>query len=125
MKYVFQFVRIIIICFLGEVLSLILPFPVPAGIYGILLLFLALQFGIFHLDQIKETGGFFLRILTVLFVPAAVGIIDQWSELLNILLPCLLATIPVTILVMGISGRMSQRIHRHNKTGERRKEKDD
>lgn len=112
MKYVFQFCRILLVCLLGEILAHILPLPIPASVYGLVLLLAALKLGVLRLDQIKEAGGFLIGILPLLFVPAAVGVMDLWEELGAMLLPCLIAVIPVTLLVMGVSGRVTQRVRR-------------
>lgn len=112
MKYVFQFCRILLVCLLGEVLAYVLPLPIPASVYGLVLLLAALKLGVLRLDQIKEAGNFLIGILPLLFVPAAVGVMDLWEELGAMLLPCLIAVIPVTLLVMGVSGRVTQRVRR-------------
>lgn len=44
-KYIFQFGRILAFCFLGEVLHVVLPLPVPASVYGLVLLLAALTAG--------------------------------------------------------------------------------
>ena len=48
-----------------------LPLPLPASIYGLLLLLAALRFGIVKLEQVKEVGLFLTGIFPLLFVPAA------------------------------------------------------
>ena len=42
MKYIRQFGIILLITFIGEIMHELIPIPVPAGIYGIVLLFTAL-----------------------------------------------------------------------------------
>ena len=37
-KYLIQFARILAICYLGEILHAVLPLPVPASVYGLVLL---------------------------------------------------------------------------------------
>ena len=54
MKYVRQLLIILLISFLGEVCKYLLPFPIPASIYGLLLLFTALMTGILKLSSIKQ-----------------------------------------------------------------------
>lgn len=90
----------------------IFPLPIPASVYGLILLLAALKLGILRLDQVKEAGTFLIGILPLLFVPAAVGVMELWADLKAMLLPCLIAIVPVTLLVMGISGRVTQRVHR-------------
>ena len=112
MKYVFQFCRILAVCFLGEILALILPFPVPASVYGLILLLAALKSGIFRLEQVRETGKFLTAILPLLFIPAAVGVMELTEELGAMLIPCIIATVPITMLVMGASGLVTQYVQR-------------
>lgn len=109
-KYVFQFARILAFCFLGELLHALLPLPVPASVYGLVLLLAALKLGIVKLEQIKETGNFLTGIFALLFVPAAVGVMELWTELTALLLPILIAVIPVTVLVMASAGRTTQAV---------------
>lgn len=111
-KYIFQFCRILLVCLLGEILARFLPLPIPASVYGLVLMLAALKLGILRLDQVKETGTFLIGILPLLFIPAAVGVMDLWADLEAVLLPCLIAIVPVTLLVMGVSGRTTQRVRR-------------
>lgn len=118
MKYVFQFCRILAFCFAGEALHFLLPLPIPASIYGLLLLLAALRAGVVRLEQVQETGQFLIAIFPLLFIPAAVGVMELWAELGAMLLPVLLALGPVTVLVMGVSGRVTQGIA-HRKEAQR------
>lgn len=108
MKYVFQFARILGFCLAGEALNRLLPLPVPASIYGLVLLLLALKTGIVKLEQVKETGNFLTGIFSLLFIPAAAGVMELWDVILGNWLPILIALFPVTILVMAVSGRVTQ-----------------
>ena len=112
MKYIFQFARILLICFLGEVLAYFLPLPVPASVYGLVLMLLALTMGIYKLEDVKEAGAFLIGIMPLLFVPAAAGVMELWSELAAMLIPCLVAVVPVTLLVMAVTGRVTQAVQR-------------
>ena len=58
MKYIFQFARIMGFCLAGEALRALLPLPIPAGIYGLVLLALALLTGLIKLEQVKQAGIF-------------------------------------------------------------------
>ena len=112
MKYVFQLTRILAFCFAGEVLHTLLPLPVPAGIYGLVLLVAALLTGLVRLDQIRETAVFLTGIFPLLFVPAAVGVMELRAELAAMLVPVVLAAVPVTVLVMAASGLTTQTLAR-------------
>ena len=98
MRYVFQLLRILAFCFGGELLHWLLPIPVPASIYGLMLLLLALKANIVKLNQIKETCRFLAGIFPLLFIPGAVGVRELWDVLRQIWLPVLLALVPVTIV---------------------------
>jgi holin-like protein len=108
MKYVFQFCRILVFCLLGELLYFLLPLPIPASIYGLVLLLLALKTGIVKLEQVRETGLFLTSILQLLFIPAAAGLVEIWGDIGAMIVPVLIALFPVTILVMVVSGRVTQ-----------------
>lgn len=110
MKYVFQAGRILAFCLLGELLHACLPLPVPSSIYGLVLLLGALLTGVVKLEQIKETASFLIAIMPILFVPAAAGVKDLFPEIRQMLVPILIALIPVTALVMAVGGRVTQAI---------------
>ena len=58
----------------------------------------------------RKYGALFLiGIFPLLFVPAAAGVMDLWAELHAMLLPVLIALVPVTFLVMATAGRVTQR----------------
>ena len=57
MKYLRQFCIILLFSFLGEGLHIILPLPVPASVYGLVLMLAALQTGILKTRQVRETAG--------------------------------------------------------------------
>ena len=63
MKYVRQFVIIMLFTFLGEVLKALLPFPVPASIYGLLALLIALETKLLPLASVRDVGEFFVEIM--------------------------------------------------------------
>ena len=74
MKYVKQFALIALMTFLGECLNRLLPLPVPASIYGMLLLFACLQTGLIKLSQIEETADFFLAVMPLCFISPTVSL---------------------------------------------------
>ena len=68
-KYIFQFARILAFCFLGEILHAVLPLPVPASVYGLVLLLMALNFKLVKLEDVKEVGTYLTGIFPL--VPGA------------------------------------------------------
>ena len=110
MKYIFQFARIIGFCLAGELLRALLPLPIPAGIYGLVLLAAALLTGVVKLEQVKQAGDFLTSLFPLLFVPSAAGVMEVWDLVYGNLVPILIAVVPVTWIVMAVAGRITQRI---------------
>ena len=108
MKYLPQFLIIMGFTLAGEALQRLVPLPIPASVYGIILLFLALTFGIVKVHQVKDVGGFFISILPVLFVAPAVNIVEHWHLIQPRLLPMFLILTGSTFFTFGITGRLTQ-----------------
>ena len=115
MKYVKQFMIILFFSFLGELLKYIIPLSIPASIYGMVLLFLALELKILKVSDVKETSSFLIAVMPVMFIPAAVGLIDSWSAISNAWLQYVVVTIVSTFVVMGVSGVLTQYVIRKGK----------
>ena len=79
MKYVKQFGIILLISFAGEALNYLLPLPVPASIYGLVLMFLCLQLRVFRLEDVRDTALFLIEIMPLMFIPAATGLMTSWG----------------------------------------------
>ena len=110
MKYVKQFMIIMLFSFLGELLHGLLPFPVPASIYGLILLFVALCTRMIKEEQIKDTADFLVEIMPVLFIPAGVGLMTQWEALKKLLLPLILVITLGTFFNMVVTGKVTDGI---------------
>lgn len=110
MRYVKQFSIIIMISFAGELLKELLPFPVPASIYGLVLMLLALMMGIIKVEQVNDVSTFLLDVMPVMFIPASVGLMESWHVMQSILIPASILCIVGTLIVMVVSGRVTQRI---------------
>lgn len=112
MKYVKQFVIILTISFIGELLHYFLPLPIPASIYGIVILFTLLEVRVIPISAIKETADFLLDIMPILFIPAGVGLLNVWGIIKTTLLQYTFVTIFSTAFVMVVSGKITQFIVR-------------
>lgn len=117
MKYLKQFLIILTISFVGEVLKMLLPLPVPASIYGMVILFVLLFSGILKLDAVKDVGKFLIEIMPVMFIPAGVGLMSSWGLLKPLLVPVSVITVVSLVLVMICGGYVTQLIIRHGKNG--------
>ena len=110
MKYLRQFCIILLVSALGEGLHILLPLPVPASVYGLVLMLGALASGILKLEQVEEAADFL-----VMFVPAGVGLLEAWGDLQPIWLPVVLITILTTVIVMVVTGRSTQFVIRKDR----------
>lgn len=118
MKYLRQFVIILGVSFLGEVLRVILPLPIPASVYGLICMLILLKSGILKVGQVKEVSKFLIEIMPVMFVPAAVGLMESWNSLREVLIPVAIITAVTTVLVMAVTGKVTQGMMNREKKGE-------
>lgn len=110
MRYVIQLFIIICFSFAGELLHRVLPFPIPAGIYGIILLFSALELRLLKVEHIREVSTTLIISMPVMFVPPAVGLINTWDNIKNNWPEYLLITFASTFVVMAVAGWTTQRL---------------
>ena len=108
MKYLFQAAVIMAVTLAGELLHLIIPLPIPASIYGLIIMLACLKLRIIRLEHVEDAGGFLLEIMPVLFVPAAVGLIAAWGEIQAMLMPVIVITVVTTFIVMAATGWTAQ-----------------
>ena len=110
MKYMRQVGIIWGMTLAGELLNSLLPFPVPAGVYGLFLLLAALLLGVVKLESVEGTGNFLLDIMPMLFVPSTVGLIEYADQIKEIWLPYALIITCSTVAVMVSTGWLAQRM---------------
>lgn len=110
MKFLRQFMIILLLSFLGEVLKMFIPLPIPASVYGLVLMLVCLMTGVLKTSQVKDAAFFLIEIMPVMFIPAAVGLIDSWKVLQPLLLPILVITVVITVFVMVVTGKVAQMI---------------
>ena len=118
MKILKQLAIILAISLAGEVLSSVLPLPIPASIYGIVILFTLLVSRVLHVDDIRETSSFLITFMSMLFIPAGVGLMTSFPLLAENLLAYVVITAVSTVVVMVVTGRAAQAvIRREGKEG--------
>ena len=134
MKYVRQFWIILLISAMGEALHVLIPLPVPASVYGLVIMLIALGTHIIKLEQVKEAseflieiiavqdaGKFLIEIMPMMFIPAGVGLLTAWGILKPVCVPIILITVITTVVVMIVTGRVTQAVIRMDrKKGQKR-----
>lgn len=121
MQYLKQFMIIALISLIGEAMSFLIPLPIPASIYGIVLLLFLLISGRLKLSDVKDVSSFLIAIMPVMFIPSAVGLMESFSLLRGSLTAYLVILIVSTVAVMAVSGLVTQRVirsGRHSSSGE-------
>ena len=103
-----EFAIILGVTLAAELLHAFLPLPVPASIYGMILMLLLLTTGLVKLEKVRRTGGFLLEIMPVMFIPAAVGLLEIIADMKGALLPIAGVIVLTTIIVMAATGRTAQ-----------------
>ena len=105
MKYVKQFSIIIAVSFVGEILSYFIPLPIPASIWGVILMLVLLITRIVPLGAVRDAAKFLVSLMQIMFIPAAVGLLTSLDALRSAWLPILLSILVVTPIVFFCSGK--------------------
>ncbi len=116
MVWLRQFAIIMAVTCAGETLKYLLPFPIPASIYGLVLMFILLLTRIVRLEDTEKAGSFLIEIMPVMFIPAGVGLLTAWENLRPILLPLAVITVVSTFVVMAVTGKVTDRLTKKGHT---------
>jgi len=103
-----QFGLIAAVYYLGELLHLVLPLPVPGTIYGLVLLFLLLQTGLLRLSHVEQAADFLLSFLPLLFLPGAVGLMNEGELLGNYGIAIVTISLATTVSTLFVTGHAAQ-----------------
>lgn len=108
MRYLKQLLIILAFSLLGELLARVVPLPVPAAIYGFILLFVALLTGLLKPRHIDKTAEFLIGIMPVLFVAPAVNLLSYFDVIKPKLVPIAVIVVVSTVVVFGVAGLVTQ-----------------
>ena len=99
----------------GEIISRFLAIPVPGPVIGLLMLFLATSRSTRLADFMRPCTSSLLSILSLLFVPVGVGVIEYpdllreaGPALLLILVASTLAALTVTAMTFALVSRLTR-----------------
>lgn len=105
MKYVKQFLIILLMALLGSFLNWIIPLPIPGTVWGMLLMFFALLSGVVKLEQVEDTADFFLAIMPMLFIPLAVGLMENYALLAEHAIPIVIIVLLSFFICFAVTGK--------------------
>ena len=118
MKHIKEFGIIIFISFIGEILHAIIPLPIPASIYGLVIMLICLGTKFIKLDDVRNSSVFLIEIMPMMFIPVAVGLMTSWNTIKPNLIPYAVITVVSLVAVIGISGWSAQFVIRRSKKDE-------
>ncbi|MBR5317021.1 MAG: CidA/LrgA family protein [Lachnospiraceae bacterium] len=119
MNYIFQLAIIFGVSFAGELLNAILPLPVPASVYGLVIMFLLLCTKIVKLEQVENVAEFLMSIMPLFFIEPTVGIMNSYGLVKGKILPLFIACFLSFVVVMVVTGLISQAIIRFQQKTEK------
>lgn len=108
MKYIKQFGIIAGVSFVGEVLNQMLPFPIPASVYGLVLMVVLLMTGIVKLEMIEDTADYLIGIMVLFFVPSSVGLMTSFDAMKGSVMQLFIVALVSTIVVTAVVGLIAQ-----------------
>lgn len=111
MKYLGQFIIILTVCFVAELISALLPYPIPASIYGLAIMLALLFFKVIKVSHVRDVAAFFIEIMPVMFIPAAVGLITAKDVILSNLIGIIAVVSIAAIVVLSISALVTQKLY--------------
>lgn len=120
MRFIRQFLIILLVSFLGEVLKAILPLPIPASIYGLVIMLALLVSKKVKLHQVEGGSMFLIDIMPLMFIPGSAGLINIWPSLKPVLIPLLVMTLVSTVLVMAVSAKVTEFVIKFDKKVEKK-----
>lgn len=96
--------------FLGTALKQMIPLPIPASMFGLFLLFLALCCKVIKLEWVEQGAKWLLAELLLFFVPSAVGIVN-YQQIISIQgVEIVLLIAFSTMIVMGMTALTAEKI---------------
>ena len=108
MKYIPQILYILLFSLLGEALQAVIPLPIPAAIYGMVLLLIALSTGLIKEEQISDVSGFLLSFMPILFVAPVARLLQYWGLIApNIAAICII-TVVSSVIIFSVSGLVTK-----------------
>ena len=101
MKYIMQFGIIASLSLVGEVLNSVIPLPVPASVWGMVLL---------KLDQVSDAADFLLSIMTITFVPVGASLLTSFPAIRDEIVGIFAIIIISTLVCFFVTGKVAQKI---------------
>ncbi|WP_314584374.1 CidA/LrgA family holin-like protein [Paenibacillus terrigena] len=110
LRTVIQVLFFIIVAKISDAFAAWIHSPIPGTIIGIAVLFILLKFKVIRMDWIEQGSNWLLAEMLLFFIPAAVGIINYKSLVVQSGLRLTITILLSTLAVMICTGLISQRL---------------
>ena len=117
MKYLYQLTIILAVSLVSEALGYFIPLPVPASVYGLVIMFLLLLTKVVKLEHVENVADFFLQIMPFFFVAPTVGLMTSFDAIKGNVLWLVLMCFVSTVVTIAVTGAVAQLIIRLRKKG--------
>lgn len=105
-----QFILIIVITYIGNVIQKALHIPIASSIVGLILFFLRLQFKIIPVRIVEGAASFLLSTMIFYFVPSVVGAMNIGSVISIKFVAFIIVIVVGTCCVALISGYIAEKM---------------
>ncbi len=117
MKYLAQLTIILAVSLVSEALGYFIPLPVPASVYGLVIMFLLLWTKVIKLSQVENVADFFLQIMPFFFVAPTVGLVTSFDAIRGNVLWLVLMCFISTVVTIAVTGTVAQLVTKLMKRG--------
>ena len=106
---------LLLLQFIGELISRGLDIPIPGNVIGMGLLLIALQRGVVKTAWVQEAAELLLSHLALFFVPAGVGVMVYFDLIRKEWLAIVIAMVVSTFVVMAVTGWVEAALEKRGK----------
>lgn len=99
-----QYAIILMVTYLGEIISKSINFPFPGPVIGMLIFFILLERKLIDIKHVEEGANTILLNLAIFFIPPGVGLISALDLLDGNMLKIIVTMVLTTMITMGITG---------------------
>jgi len=99
-----QYAIILMVTYLGEIISKSINFPFPGPVIGMLILFILLERKLINVEFVENGANNILLNLAIFFIPPGVGLISALDLLNGNVLKIVITMMITTIITMGTTG---------------------
>ena len=108
MKYFPQFMIILGFSLMGELFQALIPLPISASIYGMVLLFLALCIGLVKPEKVSVAADWLIGIMPLLFIAPAANILFYFDVIAPALASIVAVIVVSTLVIFAVAGTITK-----------------